>query len=137
VGFEHLPQRARWATGKVLDRAGSLTEVALADRSPVRGKLETHRLGYAGRGETLDERFVVYGYSLDWPSGYLAQQRRYIVLAERFRPGDIVGFILVVIGSEYDGGRCGAVLARDVGNFPSPLLWTSRPVAIACAPAGT
>ena len=48
VSFEHLPQRPRWAAGKVLDRVGSLIEVALPDRSPVRGKLAGSRLGHAG-----------------------------------------------------------------------------------------
>jgi hypothetical protein len=64
MGFEHLPQRARRATGKVLDRAGNLIYVALADRSPVGGNLAGRRLGHAGCGETLDDHLVVNGYGL-------------------------------------------------------------------------
>ena len=67
MGFEDLPQRVRCATGKVLDRAGNLIYVALADRSPVGGKLAGRRLGHAGCGEALDERLVVDGYGLDRP----------------------------------------------------------------------
>src|SRR5688500_14732990 len=111
MGFEHLPQRAWWATGKVLDRAGNLIYVALADRSPVGGKLASRRLGHAGCGEALDERLVVDGYGLNRPAGYLAQQRRHVALAKRFRPGDVVGFVLVAFGGKDRGGRRGAVLA--------------------------
>ena len=116
------PAAARWATGKVLDRAGSLTEVALADRSPVGGKLESRRLGHAGCGETPDVRLVVDGHGLDRPAGSLAEQRRHIILVERFRPGDVVGFALVTFGGQDRGGRCGTVLARDVGYTPVPAV---------------
>ena len=122
VGFEHLPQRARWATGKVLDRAGNLIYVALADRSPVGGNLAGRRLGHAGCAKAFDERLVVNGYGLDRPAGYLAQERRHIVLAERLWPGDVVGFVLVAFGGKDRGGRRGAVLARDVGDSPVPAV---------------
>src|SRR5215216_5756243 len=122
MSFEHLPQRAWWATGKVLDRVGNLTYVALADRSPVGGNLAGRRLGHAGCAKAFDERLVVNGYGLDRPAGYLAQQRRHIVLAERFRPGDVVGFVLVAFGGKDRGGRRGAVLARDVGDSPVPAV---------------
>src|SRR5215203_7514803 len=111
MSLEHLPQRARWASGKVLDRAGNLIYVALADRLPVGGKLAGRRLGHAGCGETLDERLVVDGYGLDRTAGYLAQECRHIVLAERLWPGDVVGIVLVAFGGKDRGGRRGAVLA--------------------------
>ena len=72
MDFEDLPQRVRCATGKVLDRAGNLIYVALADRSPVGGKLAGRRLGHAGCGEALDERLVVDGYGLDRPDTSLS-----------------------------------------------------------------
>src|SRR5918994_1229007 len=122
MGFEHLPQRARCATGKVLDRVGDLIYVALADRSPVGGNLAGRRLGHAGCAKALDERLVVNGYGLDWPAGYLAQERRHIVLTERFRPGDVVGFVLVAFGDQDRGGYRGAVLSRDVGDSPVPAV---------------
>src|SRR5215204_1808790 len=122
MGFEHLPQRARWATGKVLDRAGNLIYVALADRSPVGGNLAGRRLGHAGCAKAFDERLVVDGYGLDRSARYLAQQRRHIVLAKRFRPGDVVGFVLVAVGGQNRGGRRGTVLARDVGDSPVPAV---------------
>src|SRR5918999_6252660 len=111
MGFEHLPQRARWATGKVLDRAGKLIYVALADRTPVRGNLAGRRLGHAGCAKAFDERLVVNGYGLDRPAGYLAQERRHVALVKRFRPGDVAGFVLVAFGGKDRGGRRGAVLA--------------------------
>src|SRR5215211_5772394 len=121
MGFEHLPQRARCATGKVLNRAGNLIYVALADRSPVGGKLAGRRLGHTGCGEALDERLVVDGYGLDRPAGYLAQQRRHVALAERFWPGDVVRSVLVAFGGQ-NRRRRGAVLARDVGDSPVPAV---------------
>src|SRR5918993_1574258 len=122
MGLEHLPQRARWATGKVLDRVGNLIYVALADRSSVGGNLAGRRLGHAGCAKAFDERLVVDGYGLDRPAGYLAQERRHVVLAERLWPGDVVGFVLVAFGGKDRGGRRGAVLARDVGGFSVPAV---------------
>jgi hypothetical protein len=142
VRLEHLPQRPWWTTCKVLDRIGSLIDVAPPDRSSVRGEPAGRRLGHAGRGEALDERLVVDCYGLDGPARYLAQQRRHVALAERFRPGDVVGFALVAFGGQDRGRRRSAVLARDVGDPPFPIVVYELARgdslrARACAPAGT